>query len=66
MLLDLTMPGLDGREALAAMRQMRPDVAAILMSGYTPADIVSAASHGFLQKPFSPDALRAAVRKALG
>lgn len=65
-LLDLTMPGLDGREALAAMRQVRPAVRAILMSGYTPADIVGASSHGFLQKPFAPAALRSAVRKALG
>jgi CheY-like chemotaxis protein len=65
-LLDLTMPGLDGRESLSAMRQVRDDVPAILMSGYTPADIVSASSHGFLQKPFTPNALRAAVRKALG
>jgi two-component system cell cycle sensor histidine kinase/response regulator CckA len=60
------MPGLDGREALAAMRQVRPEIAAILMSGYTPADIAGASSHGFLQKPFTPAVLRAAVRKALG
>ena len=65
-LLDLTMPGLDGREALAAMRRIKPDLPAILMSGYSPADIVNAGPHAFLQKPFTPASVRQAVRKALG
>ncbi|MBA3270209.1 MAG: response regulator [Acidobacteria bacterium] len=65
-LMDLTMPGLDGGEALAEMRKVRPDIPAILMSGYTPANIVSAASYTFLQKPFTPAVLQTAVRQALG
>ncbi|MGE0039663.1 MAG: ATP-binding protein [Vicinamibacterales bacterium] len=57
---DLTMPGLDGLETLQAMRARRPDVPALLMSGYTEPRLV-AAGYPFLQKPFTPEALRAAV-----
>ncbi len=64
-LLDLTMPGLDGREALRDIRAIRADVPAILMSGYTPDDLIHASSHAFLQKPFTPAALRAVVRRVL-
>jgi signal transduction histidine kinase/CheY-like chemotaxis protein len=64
-LIDLTMPGLDGRETLAAMRSIKPDLRAILMSGYSPADMVNAASHGFLQKPFTPYTVRKAVWKTV-
>jgi two-component system cell cycle sensor histidine kinase/response regulator CckA len=65
-LLDLTMPGLDGREALREMRAIRADVPAVLMSGYSPGDLAYAPNHAFLQKPFAPAALRAAVRRVLG
>ncbi len=64
-LLDLTMPGLDGREALSEIRALRQDVPAILMSGYSPDDLVHASSHAFLQKPFTPTALRAIVKRML-
>jgi signal transduction histidine kinase/PAS domain-containing protein len=65
-LVDLTMPGIDGRETLAALRQLRADVPAILMSGYSPGDLVNSSSHAFLQKPFTPAALRTVVKKAIG
>ena len=64
-MIDLTMPGLDGREALAAMRAVKPDLRAVLMSGYSPADIVNADTHGFLQKPFTPYTVRKALWKAV-
>jgi signal transduction histidine kinase/PAS domain-containing protein len=64
-LIDLTMPGLDGREALGAMREIKPGLAAILMSGYTAADVGEAASHRFLQKPFTSTSVRRAVWLAL-
>ena len=66
MLVDLTMPGLDGRETLAAIRERRSDVPAVLMSGYSPADLINSASHAFLQKPFTPAALRSVVKRLLG
>jgi CheY-like chemotaxis protein len=65
-MVDLTMPGLDGRETLAQIRQIRPDVPAILMSGYTPEDLDDCPPHEFLQKPFTPSALRTIVRRILG
>jgi signal transduction histidine kinase/CheY-like chemotaxis protein/PAS domain-containing protein len=64
-MIDLTMPGLDGRETLAAMRRINAGVSAILMSGYSPEDLVRSRDYLFLQKPFTPDALRAKVRQAL-
>lgn len=64
-LVDLTMPGLDGREALAEMRKIKPDLHAVLMSGYTASDIADADARGFLQKPFTPYTIRQAVWKAL-
>jgi signal transduction histidine kinase len=64
-LIDLTMPGLDGRETLAAMRGIKPDLQALLMSGYSPADVVNAGSYGFLQKPFTPYTVRRALWKAI-
>jgi signal transduction histidine kinase len=65
-MVDLTMPGLDGRETLQQIRRIRPDVPAILMSGYTPADLDDCPAHEFLQKPFTPTTLRAMVRRILG
>ncbi|MBS01550.1 MAG: hybrid sensor histidine kinase/response regulator, partial [Gammaproteobacteria bacterium] len=38
MLLDLTMPGVNGIEVFREMRSLRPDVRSILMSGYNEQD----------------------------
>jgi two-component system, cell cycle sensor histidine kinase and response regulator CckA len=65
-IVDLTMPGLDGRETLAAIRQVRADVPAIVMSGYSPADLVNSPSYAFLHKPFTPAMLRLLVKRLLG
>lgn len=64
-LVDLTMPGLDGHETLAAMREQRPGLRAILMSGHAEQDATTTAAHTFLHKPFSPQALRAALTTLL-
>jgi two-component system cell cycle sensor histidine kinase/response regulator CckA len=68
-LLDLTMPHMDGAEALLEMRQLRSDVKAILCSGYME-DGVKALRDGpgkisFLQKPFDSEALIGALREVL-
>jgi signal transduction histidine kinase/CheY-like chemotaxis protein len=65
-MIDLTMPGLDGRETLAELRRIHTGVPAILMSGYSSEDVVRSHDHAFLQKPFTPAALRAAAKQALG
>lgn len=55
-LLDLTMPRLDGFEAFSAMRAVRPDVPIVLMSGYTQEDVAKRFGDiqgwTFLQKPY--------------
>jgi CheY-like chemotaxis protein len=68
-LLDLTMPQMDGGEALLEMRQLRSDVKAIFCSGYME-DRVKALRDGpgkisFVQKPFDSEALIAALREVL-
>lgn len=67
-LLDLTMPGLTGEETFVALRQIRPDIPIILMSGFQKDEAVERfGGHGgwtFLQKPFHAEALRQALDQA--
>jgi len=64
-LLDLTMPNLDGEQAFLEMRRLRPKVKVILMSGYSKDDLTQRFAGqglaGFLQKPFSLGDLRQAL-----
>lgn len=69
--LDLTMPVLGGQDALAELRAIRPELPVILSSGYTEADVAArmgsgAGPTGFVQKPYRPSELVAAIRAALG
>jgi CheY-like chemotaxis protein len=60
-LLDLTMPSMNGDEVYRAMRLIRPDVRVILMSGYSESDVMAQFADqpvaGFLQKPFRTNQL---------
>jgi signal transduction histidine kinase len=68
-LLDLTMPHLDGAAAFGQLRRIRPDVRVILMSGYNEQSIAAQfAGKGpisFIQKPFRLSELRQLVRSTL-
>ncbi len=68
-LLDLTMPNMDGKETYSQMRAKRPDVATVLMSGYNEQDatqeFVGKGLAGFLAKPFLVADLMGMVEKAL-
>jgi len=59
--LDMTMPNLNGREAFEEMRRLRPDVKVLLISGFSENFTTEAfegkAPNGFLQKPFKPEEL---------
>jgi CheY-like chemotaxis protein len=61
-LLDLTMPHMDGEEASREMRRLRPGATVILCSGYDEQDATQRFSGkglaGFLQKPFGMAALK--------
>ena len=66
-LLDLTMPRLDGEETLRTLHLMNPNLPVILMSGFseqeTAAKFVGQQVAGFLTKPFTIEKLEAAIRK---
>lgn len=68
-LLDLSMPRMGGFEALQHIRARRPEVAVILMSGYTEQEVAAKlldgtlGAVGFLQKPFLPEDLTSALRQ---
>jgi len=68
-LLDMTMPHLDGRETYTELRRMRADVRVILSSGYDERDATdqfgAGGLAGFVKKPYDIDDLIAVIRKAL-
>ncbi len=70
-MLDLLMPGLTGEQTLERMRAIRPDLRALLMSGYSEGDILGrvggdATQTVFLPKPFTREALERGLRDLLG
>jgi PAS domain S-box-containing protein len=68
-LLDLTMPHADGEVTLGEIRRVRNDAAVVLSSGYTAEDVsrrfAGVELSGFLQKPYTAQALTAVVRAAI-
>ena len=68
-LMDLTMPHMDGETAFRELRTLAPDVRVILTSGFNEQDAINRFTGkglaGFLQKPFKPDALRRKLKEAL-
>ncbi len=60
-LLDMTMPNLDGRQTFQLMKQIDPDVTVVLCSGFSESECAAAAwDEGpvdFLHKPYSLDRL---------
>ncbi len=69
-LMDLTMPRLDGEEAFQQLLAIRPGVRVVLMSGFSEQEAVSHfAGKGlasFLQKPFEMKELSRIVQRTLG
>jgi two-component system cell cycle sensor histidine kinase/response regulator CckA len=67
-LLDVTMPEMDGETAFVALREVRPDVRVLVSSGYAePAwrpELLGAVA-GFVAKPYRIEDLERAVRAAL-
>jgi two-component system cell cycle sensor histidine kinase/response regulator CckA len=62
---DMMMPGIDGLELAERTRALRPEVAVVLMSGFAPeTDREPIEQAVFLQKPFPPADLLAALSKA--
>ena len=70
-LLDLTMPGMDGAATLDALREIRPDVRVVLSSGYAPDVVGERFPEGreptaLLPKPYTIDDLRRTLRRVIG
>ncbi|MCB1770269.1 MAG: response regulator [Candidatus Competibacteraceae bacterium] len=69
-LLDLTMPYMDGEEAFRQLRRINPKVRVVMTSGYTETEIAPRFAGkrlcGFLQKPYTLDTLTVCLRDALG
>jgi DNA-binding NtrC family response regulator len=67
-ILDLTMPGLDGRATLSRIRTLAPAVPVILTSGLGEADLASVSKQDEtiiqLAKPFTLELLLAAISRA--
>ena len=67
-ILDLTMPDIDGREVFEAIRRLRPDIPVVLATGLSPNRLAESFSDEsrvcFLQKPYEPEQLLEAIRSA--
>ncbi|HID36565.1 MAG TPA: sigma-54-dependent Fis family transcriptional regulator [Ghiorsea sp.] len=67
--LDIWMPGIDGLETMARIKQINPDVPIIMMSGHATIDTaVKATKLGafdFIEKPFSLEKLLITLRNAV-
>lgn len=68
-LLDLSMPFMDGEETFARLRSIRPDVTVLLSTGFIAKErldrMLTAGMAGFLQKPHRPDEMLAHIRSVL-
>lgn len=68
-ILDMIMPEMDGGTVYRMLKEINPEVAALLSSGYSingqAGALLSEGIRGFVQKPFSFNELRRAVRDAL-
>ncbi len=66
---DVVMPKMSGRILVQKLAEIRPGLRALFMSGYTDDAVVRhgviAADQGFIQKPFTFDALASKVREVL-
>ncbi len=67
--LDLGMPGMSGEETLPRLRAIRPDLAVVVSSGHSERHALSgfqgAVLSGFIQKPYTSQALAGAVKRVL-
>ena len=67
-LLDLKMPGMDGMEILARIRERSTEIQVIVITGYatveTAIEAMKQGAYDFIPKPFEPDQLRIVVNRA--
>jgi two-component system, cell cycle sensor histidine kinase and response regulator CckA len=68
-LLDLTMPRMDGEEAFRLLREINPDIRVVVMSGFNEQDtenrFIGQRLSGFVAKPFGAETLLSKVKTVL-
>jgi CheY-like chemotaxis protein len=68
-LTDVVMPHMDGRTLCSQLREARPGLKVLLMTGYTPDEDLRTGSSSMeiplLQKPFRPEQLARKLREVL-
>jgi two-component system response regulator HydG len=68
-ILDLKMPGLGGMEVLKRIKEDDPESVVIVITGYATIEsavqAMKSGAYDFIPKPFTPDSLRAIVKRAL-
>jgi PAS domain S-box-containing protein len=68
-LLDIGLPDMDGSRVFGPLTEACPDLKVIICSGYgidgAAGDILNAGAHGFIQKPFTINALSAKLDEVL-
>lgn len=68
-ILDLTMPHLDGEQCFRELRQLKPNVKVIMSSGYNEQEVtqrfVGKGLAGFIQKPYKLSILKQEIQKVL-
>ena len=70
LLTDVVMPGMNGRQLAELLREQRPELKVLFMSGYTDDAVIARGvidhQMKFLQKPFGADQLAQAVAELFG
>jgi CheY-like chemotaxis protein/ferredoxin len=68
-LVDLKMPGLDGMDLLRSIRDEKPELQVVILTGYstvaTATEAMKMGAFDYVTKPFTPDELCHVVREAL-
>ncbi|MCJ7831050.1 MAG: response regulator, partial [Dehalococcoidia bacterium] len=66
---DVRMPGLDGMEALKAIKELNPEIVVIIMTAFGSIDqavqAVKEGAYDYINKPFKIDEMLLTIRKAL-
>ncbi len=68
-IMDIRMPDMDGIEVLKKIREERPEIEVIIITGYQTVDTavksIKLGAFDYIEKPFTPDVLIFAVSKAM-
>ncbi|MDH4217771.1 MAG: sigma-54 dependent transcriptional regulator [Candidatus Aminicenantes bacterium] len=68
-ILDLKLPGMDGMEVLARIKEESPETPVIIITGFasieSAVEAIKKGAFEYLTKPFTPEELRVSIKKAI-